>query len=103
MTEDVFSQIKKSGKGKRGKGLSAPPTPEQAGRNVEQPEHTPAVQARAPRRSYRVSTYIFEDAGERLEQLILALRRKEGRKVKIAEALERAIDALEQKENVKTE
>ena len=95
MTENPFDQIK-STKPKRRGSLSAPPKPQDAGKNVALPEHTPAVAAKAPRREYRVSTYLTEESGVRFEQLHALMRRTEGRKVKQAEVLEQALLALEQ-------
>ncbi len=97
MTKDVFSKLKATGKPKRGRGLNTPPTPENAGKNVTLPEHTPAVAVKAPPRKYRVSTYLTDEAGERFERLhtLLNSRRKSTRKIKLAEVLEQALEALE--------
>ena len=102
MTEpNPFQAIKKA-KPKRGQGLSTPPKPRPASTNpavsVRQPEHAPAAQAvsqNEARRKFRVSTYITNDAGDRLEKLIHDIRQIEGKKPKIAEVLERALESLE--------
>ena len=95
MAENVFSQIKAQNKPKRGKGLSSPPKPEESGKNISIPEHTPAVAVKAPARSYRIGTYLTEEAGELFEKLHSKIRRSEGRKVKQAEIIERALIELE--------
>jgi hypothetical protein len=94
MTDSPFKTLQDEAKGKRGRGMKKPPKPTQAGTNTKLPEHTPAVAVKAPARSYRIGNYISEDAGEKLEDICIKLRRKEGRKIKIAEALERAIESL---------
>lgn len=99
--ENVFDKLKAESKGKRGKGLDTPPNPSMAGNNTKLPENAPAVLAKAPKREYRVSNYISNEAGERLEQLMLDVKKKMGRKVKIAEVLEYALEALD--ESIKTE
>ena len=99
---DVFAQMKKSS-GKRGKGLQSPPKPEQAGHNIAQPASKPAAEAKPPARSNRVSTYISDDAAETLDWLTTEIRRRDGRKPKVAEVLERGLDALKSRYNVKTQ
>ena len=92
---DIFKKLKTTDKPKRGKGLSTPPKPEEAGKNVALPEHTPAVSITSPRRKYRVSTYLTDEGGQRLEKLHAQLRQSEGRKVKQAEVIEQALEELE--------
>lgn len=95
MTDNPFDKIK-STKPKRRGGLTTPPKPQSAGKNLRLPEHTPAVSTKAPRRAYRVSTYLTEESGARFEKLHALLRQTEGRKVKQAEVLEQALLVLEQ-------
>ncbi len=100
--ENPFGSLKRE-KGKRGKGLKDdPPQPQEAGKNVGQSEETPAVSVtpESVRRQYRISTYINDEAGERLENLIIKIRKLKGKKPKIAEVIEQGLEALE--ENVKT-
>ncbi|GHA18983.1 hypothetical protein GCM10008090_30850 [Arenicella chitinivorans] len=97
-TEDqknVFAELQKNRK-TRGKGLASPPKISNEVANTRLPEQSEAIplKTQKPRRTYRVSTYISEDAGEVLDQLTLAIKRKEGKKPKIAEVLERSLSAL---------
>jgi hypothetical protein len=96
--ENPFKALKK-GNAKRGGGLKGdPPPPQEAGNNVSKPEGSPAVPVRVEsvRRQYRISTYINEEAGERLENLIIKVRRARGKKPKIAEVLEQALKAYDE-------
>ncbi len=94
--KNVFSQLKKPVKGR---GMSTLPVLKQPGNNTKKPEHTEAVPLVTPetRRTARISTYISEDSRDRLENITIQLRKKEGRKPKIAEVLERALFELEKK------
>jgi hypothetical protein len=60
-------------------------------------EHSPAVEASTPRRSYKISTLIHESSGADLEMLMIKMREQTGKKPKQAEALEAAIQELKNK------
>lgn len=69
--------------------------------NLQLPkEGTPAVavEKKAPRlpsaRHYRISTYLSDSHGTLMENLITALRKREGRKLRQSEVIERALQAL---------
>ena len=66
---------------------------------LKQPEHTPAVPARKPARSYTVSTDIYTEYGYLLEDLRRDFSRENGRKYKIAEILEMGLEALKQQKS----
>ena len=93
--KNVFAELQKNTK-TRGKGLSTPPNIDQGVNNVKLPEHSEAVSriSRVPRRTYRVSTFISENAGDLLDELILKIKKDEGKKPKIAEVIERALKQL---------
>ncbi len=98
MTHENPFKVLKKGNVKRGGGLKGnPPAPQEAGNNVTKPEGSPAVPVtiESVRRQYRISTYINEEAGERLENLIIKVRKAKGKKPKIAEVLEQALEAYD--------
>ena len=93
--KNVFAELQKNRK-TRGKGLASPPKISNEVANTRLPEQSEAIplKTQKPRRTYRVSTYISEEAGEDLDQMTLAIKKKEGKKPKIAEVLERSLAAL---------
>ena len=98
--KNVFTELKKSRK-TRGKGLSSPPIPRTEENNIRLPEQSEAVclKAKTSRRTYRVSTFISEQAGDVLDELILSVKQTEGKKPKIARVIEMALDSLKSNYN----
>jgi len=89
-----FKAIKKWASTQKGRGLQEPPKPESINLSPHKKEHSPAVEASAPRRSYRIWTIISEESGAELEKIMIRIREETGKKPKQAEALEMAIQAL---------
>ena len=89
-----FPEIKKKPLAKKGRGLSAPPRIKDKGDTLKTPEKAEAVSAKKPARSYSVNTLISEMHGDILEELALNIRKKEGKRPKIAEVIERSLEAL---------
>lgn len=90
--KDVIAALQKNVK-TRGKGLSKPPVLKKNLENIQLDERSEAVPCTpiVTPRSYRVSTYISEESGDLLDNLILQIKRSEGKKPKIAAVLERAL------------
>jgi len=80
-------------KAKRGQGLKQSPHIGGAPKSLPV-ETSDAVPVSAAPRTYRISTLIHIEAGHNLEELQLRLNRREGRRIKLAEILERAIASL---------
>ena len=98
MTENnPFKAIKKWASAHKGRGLQEPPKPEDMTPSAHKKEHSPAVEANTPRRSYRIWTIISEESGADLEKIMIRIREETGKKPKQAEALEMAIQALKNK------
>lgn len=93
----AFPKIPKSTKKKK-RGLAKPPVQSQAGNNTKLKEGAPAVPVKASvARTHRVNTNISEVHGDTLDNLIIAIKKAEGKKPSIAEILERGIDLLNSK------
>ncbi|RBP53513.1 hypothetical protein [Arenicella xantha] len=94
--KNVFAELQKNRK-TRGKGLASPPKLSSEVANTSLPEQSEAVslKTKTPRRTYRVSTFISEDAGDTLDKLILRIKKVEGKKPKISRVLEMALSSLE--------
>jgi len=83
--KNVFAELQKNRKTRR-RGLASPPKLSNEVANTCLPE--------TPRRTYRVSTFISEDAGDILDELILKIKKAEGKKPKISRVLEMALSSL---------
>lgn len=95
MTEkNPLKAIKKWAVVRKGRGLQEPPRLEEISDTPHKKEHSPAVEARPPRRAYKIWTLIHEGSGADLEMLMIKMREMTGKKPKQAEALEAAIQAL---------
>ena len=91
--KDVIASLQKSVK-TRGKGLSKPPILSSAIDNVLLDENSEAVAVSSSRRTYRVSTFISEGHGDTLDELILTIKKIDGKKPKISQVLEMALTNL---------
>jgi len=93
--KNVFAELQKNRKTRR-KGLASPPKLSNEITNTRLPEQSEAVslKTKTPRRTYRVSTFISEDAGDMLDELILKIKKAEGKKPKISHVLEIALSSL---------
>ena len=92
---DVFSNLKQTFK--RGNGLSKPSTNVCYNVNLNQKENNEAVQIdnnRERKRIIRISTYISKEINDLLDEIIIKIKRKEKKKPKINEILEKAIQKL---------
>lgn len=94
--KNVFTELQKNRKTRR-KGLASPPKLSNKVANTHLPEQSEAValKTKIPRRTYRVSTFISEDAGDMLDELILKIKKVEGKKPKISRVLEMALSSLD--------
>ena len=92
--KNVFSQIKKNTT--RGRGLSNPTKIHLPKNNVNKEEGSEAVDVHV-KRSVRIGTYITEEVGDMLDDIILRTKRQTRKKPKIAEVLELAITNLYKK------
>lgn len=86
--ENAFTQVK------RGAGLKTPPKPKATTQKTLPKEGEEAVKEKKAR-NHRVSTYIYDDIGDKIPMVQLAMKRELGRKVSIGELLEAGILALE--------
>lgn len=92
--ETIYTKVKKTAKKTRRPGqLSSPPGAGDAGPNLSFAEGAGAVPV-APKRKYRISTYITDEAGRLLEDLQYQARKAEERKVSLAEIIERGLASL---------
>lgn len=94
--KNPFKAIKAWARNQKGRGLQEPPKPEEMKLTPHKTEHSPAVEASTPRRSYKISTLIHESSGADLEMLMIKMREQTGKKPKQAEAFEAAIQALKE-------
>ena len=94
--KNVFTELQKNIKTRR-KGLASPPKLSNEVANTLLPERSEAaaLKTKIPRRTYRVSTFINEDAGDTLDELILRIKKAEGKKPKISRVLEMALSSLD--------
>jgi len=101
--KNVFTELQKN-RTPRGKGLASPPKFSNDVLNTRLPEQSEAaaLKTKVPRRTYRVSTFISEDAGDTLDELILRIKKAEGKKPKISRVLEMALSSLDSKFQTKT-
>lgn len=88
--DNIFTDIKKATKGN---GLKTPPPSKKNKTGIKAKEGGEAVPVNVPR-SYRISTFIHAEYGNTLEDTIQKIRRETGRKPKIAEVIEMAIEKL---------
>jgi len=91
---NVFTKIKKNTN--RGRGLSAPTKLDLPKNNVYKKENSEAVDIYA-KRTVRIGTYITEEVGDMLDDIIIRIKRQTRKKPKIAEILELAITDLYKK------
>jgi len=94
--KNVFTELQKNRKTRR-KGLASPPKLPNEVANTRLPEQSEAaaLKTKIPRRTYRVSTFVSEDAGDMLDELILRIKKAEGKKPKISRVLEMALTSLD--------
>lgn len=94
--KNVFAELQKNRKPRK-KGLATAPKLQSDVLNTRLPERSEAVASKImlTRRTYRVSTFISEDAGNTLDELILKIKKLEGKKPKISKVLEMALGSLE--------
>ncbi len=98
--KNVFAELQKNRK-PRGKGLATSPKLGNEVNNIRLPEKSEAINSigQTPRRTYRVSTFISEQSGDTLDELILSIKHSEGKKPKIARVIEMALDSLKSNYN----
>jgi len=93
--KNVFTELQKNKKVRR-KGLAKPPQLSNEVTNTRLPEQSEAIslKTKKPRRTYRVSTFISEEHGDILDELILTVKKINGKKPKISQILEMALTNL---------
>ena len=97
MKTNPLAELKKASAASKGRWLKSPPKPDTSVLSALKKEHSPAIAANVPSRNYRIGTLIHSQYGEELEELMIKIRQRTGKKPKLAEALESAIVALKEK------
>jgi len=64
--------------------------------NLDQKENSESVST-GKKRQFRISTYVTDEIGDLIDEIIVKIKKQEGKKPKIAEILERAIITLNNK------